>query len=73
MQTDSLGTIVDLRNKETAPCLSNFAKMDTTELKGLCILAYEKQIAALAAAEGDKGKLMSELKLEIKEVGACYF
>lgn len=47
--------------------------MDTTELKGLCILAYEKQIAALAAAEGDKGKLMSELKLEIKEVGTCYF
>jgi hypothetical protein len=44
--------------------------MSTTELKELCISAYEKQMIALAKVEGDKGKLMATLRTEMKEVFA---
>jgi hypothetical protein len=46
--------------------------MSTTELKELCISAYEKQMIALAKVEGDKGTLMATLKLEMKEVFGLY-
>ena len=68
VQTDSLGNILDLRNKATAPCLTNFAQMDLQELKNLCISAYEKQMTSLIAAEGEETKLLGILKGELKEV-----
>ena len=62
--------IKDLRNMETCPCLKNFVKRPTAELKQLCILAYERQMKALIEAEGDEAKLLQELKTELKEVKA---
>jgi hypothetical protein len=41
--------------------------MPTTELKELCVLAYERQLLALDK-QGEKGKLVSTLKAEMKEV-----
>ena len=63
-----MGNILDLRNKATAPCLTNFAQMDLQELKNLCISAYEKQMTSLIAAEGEETKLLGILKGELKEV-----
>jgi hypothetical protein len=62
--------IKDLRNRDTCPCLKNFAKMPTAELKELCILAYDRQMKALVETEGDEAKLLQELKTELKEVKA---
>jgi hypothetical protein len=67
-RTDSLGTILDLRPKATAPCLTNFAKMSTIELKALCVIAYEKQMEALMEAEVDNTTLMAQLKQQLKNV-----
>jgi hypothetical protein len=67
-RTDSLGTILDLRPKATAPCLTNFAKMSTTELKALCVTAYEKQMEALTEAEAENTTLMAQLKHQLKNV-----
>ena len=43
--------------------------MPTTELKELCVLAYERQLVALAN-QGEGGKLVSTLKAEMKEVSS---
>ena len=42
--------------------------MPVQDLKALCILAYEKQMIALVAAEGEGGSLIGMLKSELKEV-----
>ena len=68
LQLDSLGNILDLRNKEKIPCLSNFSKKSSRELKEMCLLAIQNQMQQLAAAEGDKCKLYSSLRAELAEV-----
>jgi hypothetical protein len=65
---DALGTILDMRDKSTCPCLKNFAKMGSAELKDLCVKAYEGQMEALSKAEGAESKLLTQLKMELKEV-----
>ena len=36
-----MGHILDLRNKSTCPCFSNFIKKSSAELKSLCIQVSE--------------------------------
>jgi hypothetical protein len=46
-----LGQIVDLRNKETCPCLKTFSNWDSAKLKESCILAYTNQMNELREVE----------------------
>ena len=62
-RTDSLGNIIDLRNKETCPCLRNFKSYPCADLKKLCIDAYEKQMDILKEHEGDESALAIKLAL----------
>jgi hypothetical protein len=52
MNLEDLGNIVDLRNKDMCPSLSNMSSKSTAELKELCIKAYQGQIAQLVESEG---------------------
>ena len=69
IQSDSLGKIVDMRDKSTCPNLANFMKKPSAEIKSLCVTAFEKQMEALKEAEGDGVKLYRELKADLAEVG----
>mmetsp|Transcript_9940 Transcript_9940/g.16650 ORF Transcript_9940/g.16650 Transcript_9940/m.16650 type:complete len:213 (+) Transcript_9940:58-696(+) len=69
-KVDSLGHILDLRDKETCPCLSNVCKWPSEQIKAMCIKAYDEQMKQLQAAEGDECKLMRELKKELQEIRA---
>ena len=62
--------IKDMRDRNSCPCLKNFAKMPATQLKELCVLAYERQMKDLEKTEGADVKLLKELKSELKEVKA---
>lgn len=68
--TDSLGEILDLRDKSTCPCLSNYAKKPSAEIKELCTVAIEAQMKALIAAEGEKNcrVLLDTLKTNLAEI-----
>lgn len=70
---DTLGQILDLRNKETCPCLSNFIKMPSHELKDLCVKAIQNQMKALVEAEGEDVSLLQDLKTELADVCSTYF
>lgn len=69
-RVDNLGDIVDLRNKETCPNLINLSQKPTSELKQLCLDAYDKQLDALREREGEDCKLYSALRLERREIKA---
>lgn len=68
IKVDSLGHILDLRNKETCPSYRNMIKLHTNKLKELCMKAYEKQIEILLEQEGSQLKLIRTLKSELREV-----
>ncbi len=68
LQSDSLGTILDLRNKETCPSLRNISKWPSSKIKETCILAYEKQMEALAEAGQERTKLFRTLRDELRTV-----
>eukprot|EP01035_Chromulina_nebulosa_P018073 gene18073-23721_t len=65
---DTLGHILDLRNKQTCPCLSNLIKKSSLELKELCIRAIENQMKALKEAEGEDCVLIYTLKAELADI-----
>ena len=65
---DTLGAVDDRRSRETKPCLSNLREMPSSELKQLCIRAYEEQIKQLIEAEGPNTALELVLRSELKEV-----
>jgi hypothetical protein len=67
-KSDSLGTILDLRNKTNCPSLRNLSNWPSSELRSTCITAYEAQMAILKAQEGDECALYRTLKAELKEV-----
>jgi len=67
-RTDSLGTILDLRDKTNCPSLKNMITKPSSELKELCRKAYENQIQQLIEAEGEDVKLVRVLKRELKEL-----
>eukprot|EP01041_Mallomonas_annulata_P009471 gene9471-19666_t len=66
--TANLGHILDLRDHSKCPCLRNFAKKSTEELKNLCVQAIKAQLAQLIEAEGSNPKLERRLKDELKQV-----
>ena len=68
MQVDSLGQIVDLRDKSTCPSLKNISQWPSAKIKEHCIIAYTKQMEQLAEAEGTEGRLMRKLKSELHKV-----
>lgn len=67
-KSDSLGTIVDLRNKDNCPSLANLCAWPSARLKETLELAYAKQMEVLAEHEGEDCKLYRSLKAELKEV-----
>jgi len=67
-RNDSLGSIVDLRNKATCPSFRNFNEFHCKKLQEMCIEAYKKQMEVLEEAEGAGTKLMRLLKSELREV-----
>lgn len=72
---DSLGQILDLRNKENCPCLKVVSKWPSQRVKELCVRAYEEQMRELEEAEGAEGRLMRTLKSELRTVSivCCYY
>ena len=68
---DTLGHILDLRKKETCPCLINLIKKTSHELKELCITAIQNQMNALREAEGEV-RLIHTLKAELADVSYSY-
>jgi hypothetical protein len=67
-RTDSLGSIMDLRNKGTCPSFRNFNEYHAEKLQKLCVVAYSKQMEVLEEHEGPGTKLLRELKSELREV-----
>jgi len=77
-RTDSLGEILDLRNKETCPNLHNLSSYHASKVKELLIIALEKQIEIVNKLNdedsktcGDVGRasvLLTDLKSELKKV-----
>jgi hypothetical protein len=65
---DSLGQILDLRNKTNCPSLKNVSKWPSAKIKELCIAAFERQMAQLEELEGADTKLMRALKSELRTV-----
>lgn len=71
-QVDSLGEILDLRNKETCPNLKNVSKWSSAKVKEHCLKALEAQMKELEEVEGPDVKLMRTLKAELRAVsGQC--
>ena len=59
MNLDSLGKVVDLRDKTNCPSLKQMSKRPCKELQELCVKALRKQIADVKEAEGDDCALVS--------------
>jgi len=72
LQVDSLGQILDLRNKDTCPCLKNVSKWSSAEIKDLSMKAFEQQMKELEEAEGSEVKLMRSLKAEYRAVSSAF-
>eukprot|EP01032_Pedospumella_encystans_P027405 gene27405-30976_t len=69
-RVDSLGQILDLRNKESCPCLKNVSKWSSAEIKDLSMKAFEQQMKELEEVEGSEVKLMRTLKAEYRAIKA---
>jgi hypothetical protein len=67
-RTDSLGQILDLRDKTNCPCLSNLVKKPSSELKELAVTAIKNQMTALKAAEGEDCRMLEDLSSELGEI-----
>ena len=67
---ESLGHIVDLRNQSTCPCLANYIKKPSKELKELCLAALHEQVKQLIQAEGEANcrQLCDNLKKKIADI-----
>ena len=56
----------DLRPKESAPSLVNFQRMPIEKLRALLILAYKKQLTALAKVATDGTHYDRQSEVDIK-------
>ena len=65
---DSVGKIMDLRDKNKCPSFANFAKKTSKELKELLLKALEEQKRRLIEAEGEGTATEKEIKDELKRV-----
>jgi len=66
-KSESLGNIVDLRNKESCPSLRNVSSWSCDKIKLKCIEAYENQMKILKDIE-EESTLLNSLRKELKEV-----
>ncbi|CAM9168007.1 unnamed protein product [Ascophyllum nodosum] len=66
VEGDDIGKLLDVRNKSTCPCFTNFAKKTSEELKKLLEVALTKQKEALVAHWGmgvaEEANINRELK-----------
>eukprot|EP00752_Nemacystus_decipiens_P009402 g8405.t1 len=66
VEGDDIGKLLDVRNKATCPCFTNFANKSSEELKSLLETAFKAQKEALVAHWGENmeeaGKIDRELK-----------
>lgn len=65
MNLDSLGQVLDLRDKANCPSLKQLSKRSCKELQELCLKALRNQIVAVKDAEGDECALVRALHFEI--------
>ena len=65
---DSLGNILDLRDKKNCPSLANLSKRPASELQEMCLSALTKQLEQLQEAEGEDAALCLVLKKKMKEI-----
>lgn len=70
MNLDSLGKILDLRDKKNCPSLKNLSQRSAKELQQLCLTALENQLEQLQKAEGEDAPLCNVLRKKMKEVKA---
>ncbi len=63
-----MGTILDLRNKETCPSFKNLVTWSSERLKDTLIQAYESQMDILKQHEGDDNHLYRTLRSELKDI-----
>lgn len=63
---DRLGTLVDHRDHEKSPCLTNLMKMKTKDIKALVKTAYEVQIKQLTKREPNS-PVIKQLTKEMKD------
>jgi len=62
------GDLIDLRPKDTCPCLTNFMKKDLAEIYELLVKAYEAQNKALEESKYDETKLQMHIKEQLTRV-----
>jgi hypothetical protein len=61
-----LGTIVDLRNKETCPNLKTISAWSSAKIQETLIAALSNQMEVLKEHEGDENKLYRELRHSLR-------
>ncbi|CAM9581475.1 unnamed protein product [Ectocarpus sp. 12 AP-2014] len=66
VEGDDIGKLLDVRNKETCPCFTNFAKKSSEELKGLLETALTTQKEALIAHWGKNVAEEANIDRELK-------
>mmetsp|Transcript_10382 Transcript_10382/g.18502 ORF Transcript_10382/g.18502 Transcript_10382/m.18502 type:complete len:299 (-) Transcript_10382:65-961(-) len=62
---DSEENLIDIRPKETCPCLRNFMGKDMVELYTLLVKAYEEQLVQLAKSNYNEEKLKKEIQVKL--------
>ena len=65
---DSLGAVLDLRDKKNCPSLKNLSTRPAKELQELCLAALAKQQAELQAEEGEDAALCAVIKKKRQEI-----
>ena len=68
MNLESLGQVLDLRDKKNCPSLKNLSKRHTKDLKEMCVEALSNQLKQLHEFEGEDAPLCLKLKKTLKEV-----
>ena len=68
MNLESLGQVLDLRDKKNCPSLKNLSKRHTKDLKEMCVEALTNQLKQLQEMEGEDEPLCLKIKKTLKEV-----
>jgi hypothetical protein len=68
MNLESLGQVLDLRDKKNCPSLKNLSKRHTKDLKEMCVEALSNQLKQLHEFEGEDAPLSLKIKRTLKEV-----
>lgn len=65
---NSAGDLIDLRPKETCPCLNNFMKKDMALLCSMLISAYENQLKDLANSKYPTEKTANDIQTALTKI-----